>query len=360
MRPRFARTVYLVFPVLMASLTAILIVPSSSLAQPGQPGRWQGFYDRAPLDRTESQTTPDIRAILEQDIPRTLTAEERVRLAGVRIEFPREDATYPAGFYSDWTTKRIVFPVSSLRFLRDVFAAYAWLSVNTFDLQSVTDYLCMIKYQWPDGLRGVAHTPVEALGVPTTALDDSKVGARFQQLFGTAIVFILGHELGHIYHQHPAYDRISPEQARRQEQEADSFALAIAQRIGEAPIGAALYFHVVAHLETFAGDSDFRTNRANRTHPLSSSRIEAIADHIQRNAGRFASRPGDSTLAVAIAGELRTVARVLSDEDVQRALRQIGRSATPATLRPRRIRALASFPYVQPASRPDTGQGAFR
>lgn len=323
----------------LALFTASLVMflwPSSILAQPGEPGRWQGFYDRAPLDRTESQTTPDIQAILEQDIPRQLTAEERRRLAGVRIEFPREDATHPLGFYSNWSTKRVVFPVSSLRFLRDVFSAYAWLSVNKFDLQPVTDYLCMIGYQWPDRLRGVAHTPEEALGVPAHAVTESTVGARFQQLFGTAIVFVLGHELGHIYHQHPSYDSISPEQARRQEQEADAFALSIAQRMGEAPVGAALYFHILTHLEPFPGDEGFRSDRANRTHPLSPSRIEAIAANIERNAERFASRSGNARLAVTIAGDLRTVARVLSDEAAQRTLRQRGLSVRPEHLRPRR------------------------
>ena len=322
-------------PRLVLAGALLLALAAWPVASPAQTGRWQGFYSPAPLDRTASQTTPDIRAILEQDIPRALTMEERVRLAGVRIEFPREDGSHPANFYSEPAAKRILFPVSSLRFLRDVAVAYAWLGVKGFDLQPVTDYLCMVKYQWPGRLRAAVHTPPETLGVPPNALDDAAAAARFQQIFGTMIVFVLGHELGHIYHQHGSYAALSPEQARRQEQEADAFALAIAQRIGEAPVGASLFFHVMAHLEPFAGDPDFREDRANRTHPLSSQRIEAIAGHIEKNAERFAGRPGGAMRAAFVARELRQVARVLGDEGAQEALRRIGLSATPEMLRPR-------------------------
>ena len=52
-------------------------------------------------------------------------------------------------------------PIASLRFLRDMAAAHEWLSVKGYDLQPVTDYLCLIKYQWPDGLQAVRHTPLE-------------------------------------------------------------------------------------------------------------------------------------------------------------------------------------------------------
>jgi len=327
-----------------AVLLAVAAWPLPVPAQPGPATRWQGFYGSAPLDRTAAQTTPDIRTILEQDIPRVLTGEERARLSGVRIEFPREDAAHPMNFYSQLSTRRIFFPVSSLRFLRDVVAAYSWLSAKGYDLQPITDYLCMIKYQWPARLRSAPHTPLEALGVPATALDDQVVMARFQQLFDTMIAFVLGHELGHLYHQHAGYEAVSPEVAQQQEQEADAFALAIAQRLGEAPVGAPLFFHILTHLEPFAGDPDFREDRANRTHPLSPQRIEAIAAHMERNADRFAARPGGAPRVTFIARQLRQVARILSDPGAQEALRRIGLSATPQMLRPRRLGELPPLP----------------
>jgi hypothetical protein len=327
------------------ALGAVLVVAVCLSAAPvSGETRWLKFYGDATLDHTARQTTPDIRSILQDDLPRLYVADERAKLGGVTIEFPREDGSHPANFYSIPSAKRIVFPVSSLRFLRDVVAAYAWLSVQGYDLQPVTDYLCMIKYQWPSQLPRGRHTPMEALGVPPAALDDRRVASRFQQLFGTMIVFILGHELGHIHHQHGGYGGLSPEIARRQEQEADAFAMSLVQRLGEAPVGAPLFFHIMAHLESFAGDPDFRQDRANRTHPLSTQRIEALAAHMERNAERFAARAGGSRSAVTIAQELRKVATIFADESTQQALRRIGLSATVDGLRPRRVGDLPRLP----------------
>ena len=154
------------------------------------------------------------------------------------------------------------------------------------------------------------------------------------------IFFILGHELGHIYYQHEGYDGISPEKTRRQEQDADAFALAMMARMGVAPVGAPFYFHILTHLEFFPGDRGFRENRANRTHPLSPQRIELIADSIERNRERFSGGAVRSqatvVAAVRIAGELRKVAHILGDEGLQEALRRIGLSARLETLGPRR------------------------
>jgi hypothetical protein len=219
--------------------------------------------------------------------------------------------------------------------LRDVIVAYSWLSVKGYDLQPVTDYLCMIKYQWPERLRDTPHTPLEALKVPATALDDHAVMARFQQLFGTMVVFVLGHELGHLYYRHKDYATISPEMAQQQEREADAFGLAISYQVGGAPVGAALLFKIFTYLEPFPGDPEFRSDRANRTHPLSPHRIEAIADDIRGSALRFAA-PGRTQSATAIAGELQQIARILSDEGVQEGLRRIGQSITVQMLQPRR------------------------
>jgi hypothetical protein len=311
--------------------------------------RWLNFYGAAPLDHTARATTPDIRSILQEDLPRLFVGDERARLGGVTIQFPREDGAHPANFYSIPSARRIVVPVSSLRFLRDVVASYAWLSVQGYDLQPVTDYLGLIKYQWPARLQGVPHTPMEVLGVPANALDDRRVASRFQQLFGTMVVFVLGHELGHIYHQHGAYAAVSPDAARRQEQEADAFALSLAQRLGEAPVGTPLFFHVMAHLESFAGDPDFRQDRANRTHPLSTSRLEAVAAHMERNADRFAARAGGARAVTTIAQELRKVATILADESTQQALRRIGLSASVESLTPRRVGDLPRLPGEESA-----------
>jgi len=153
--------------------------------------RWKGFNSEAALDRTARQTAPDIRTILEDDLPRVLTSEERAKLSDVRIEFPREDSSHPMNFSSNWRDKRITAPVSSLRFLRDMVVAYAWLSAKGYDLQSVTDYLCMIKYQWPDRLRG--DPALQFLDLVALELDDlSGVDVDHVVVVFAAIEFVDG------------------------------------------------------------------------------------------------------------------------------------------------------------------------
>lgn len=346
----------------VAAATACAIIVPLVMAKKTPEDRWQGFYSKATLEQTAARSTPDIRAILVDDIPKILTAEQRTRLSGVSIEFPLESPEHIANFFSDPKSKQVVMPVSSIRFLRDIAVAYAWLNVKGYDIQPVSDYLALIKYQWPDSLQNTAHTPLETLGIPANALDETAVAERFQSLFGSMIVFILGHELGHIYHQHPGYDATSLSQSKRLEQDADAFALGIMQQMGEAPTGASFYFFVLAHLEPFVGDSDFNQHQANRTHPLNPPRIAAIAGNIKQNAARFAagSTNRKQTLAAltTVSDELgnmscppplstkerHTVSCLLGDEGVQAALRKIGLSTRVDMLQPRRVGELAKLP----------------
>ncbi|MEB4591932.1 M48 family metalloprotease [Candidatus Thiothrix sp. Deng01] len=317
---------------------------------------WEGFYDKTALEQTSRRSTPDIQTILMEDIPSILTTQQRNLLSGVRIEFPQLPLlgkktsvnTTPVNAYSLSKEKRVILPVFSIRFLRDIAIAYAWLNTKGYGLQTITDYLCMVKYQWPDQLRDVSHTPLEALGIPANALDDPVVKASFQRLFNSMIVFILGHELGHIYHQHAGYDASSTAESKRQEQDADAFALEIMRQMGAVPTGASVYFLVTAHFEPFVGDQDFNKMQANRTHPLNPERIKAIAESIKQNAGRFAAgsaQPKQALSALETASsELTTVSQLLGDQGVQASLRKIGLSTHVDMLQPRRLGELATLP----------------
>ena len=217
-------------------------------------------------------------------------------------------------------------------------AAYIWLNTRKEDLQPVTNYLTMIKYQWPDRLRGTNYRPLPALGIPENAPDDPRIAPGFQRLFAGMIVFALGHELGHIYHQHPRYDPGKVEAARIQEYQADQFGLSLLQQSGSAPVAAAFCFHILAHLEPFSGDPEFARFRATTYHPLSSHRVQAVADYLTSHAQEFGRDPADrarnTQLAVYAVEQLSIVADVLSNEHATGAFpRQIGRSATLSNLR---------------------------
>lgn len=291
---------------------------------------WSGFYDKPVLVERLKITTPDLRAIFELDIGRRLSENQLKRLAGTRIEFPLEDSAHPMNFYAD--NGIVILPVSSIQFARDIVLAYSWLSANNYDLQPVTDYLVMIRYQWPS-LRNKPHVPLELLGVPVDAMDDAKVAGRFQHLFGTMMVFVMGHELGHVYYRH--HDR-NP----KNETESDQFGLALLENYGAMPIGVGLFFHIMSHLDPFPGDPHYAGQESSATHPLSPDRLQAVIDNIRKNSQRLALQQtgrAENPLADYVVGQLELVRSVLSDRDVQRQLRNIGRSVTPDQLRPRRI-----------------------
>jgi len=309
-------------------------------------GRWESFYSKADLDRTVRLTVPDIQAIFEEDLPRMLTDQERQELAGVKIVFPRNDASHPMNFYADWSVGTVAFPVASLKFLNDMLVSYAWLSAHGYDLQPVSDYLAMIKHKWPGLLQGQPYRPKEVLGIPDSALDEPVVSSRFQQLVGSAVVFIMGHEIGHIYHRHPGYGNVSAEQARRHEEEADDFGLKILKRFNGDAVGVAFFFTIMTHLEPFPMDPGYAQSQAQRTHPLSPERVRKVAAWIEANAVDNSLIMADArkakqaqATALLIAGELVTAAKILNHPSLQNSLLKKGMTTDPKDLRPRRQKA---------------------
>ncbi|HYN64102.1 MAG TPA: hypothetical protein VES36_05810, partial [Candidatus Limnocylindrales bacterium] len=201
-------------------LLALLLLPADAGAQ-----GWAGFYDRKTLVYWQGQTPPGIEENFRDVVWPKLTLDEKRTLGRVALDFPLEDTQHPMNFYAvaSGGKKTITLPVSSLRFLGDIALAYAWLNASGYSIDPVTDYLAMLKYQWPDGLAGRRYRPREALGIPDDATSNARVDSQFQRIFGTAIVFVLGHELGHLYHQHGT--NVSPERSRQQEEEADRFGM---------------------------------------------------------------------------------------------------------------------------------------
>jgi len=312
-------------------LLAAMLLPVDAGAE-----GWAGFYDRKTLVYWQGQTPPGIEENFREVIWPKLTPEEKRSLGRVVLDFPLEDTQHPMNFYAvaGGGKKTITLPVSSLRFLGDMAVAYAWLNASGYSIDPVTDYLAMLKYQWPDGLAGRRYRPRDALGIPDDATSNARVNTQFQRIFGTAIVFVLGHELGHLYYQHGT--NVSPERSREQEEEADRFGMELMRRIGDAPVGMVQFFYILAHLEPYKSDPNYPARRTTATHPVTSSRLRAIAAGIETNAADF-SRTGTQPATLAkIAGDVRTIARNFDDPGVQELIRQKGLSAKPELLGPRK------------------------
>ena len=302
-----------------------------------------------------------------------LTPDERRRAQGVRIEVPargpkrglfefysipnqasceRRQLRPPKRglfeFYSTpaTTPATIVMPAQSIRFLADLTLAYVWLQVNGYTMETVTNYVSMLKYQDASRFDGRFPDPRGALGIPTDAESNPEVDQITGDLYSQALVFILLHELGHVIHCHPGYGPDVPrDTARANEDEADQFALEVLRRGGQ-PVNGVLFFflsvaHFVPHRADFADDAEYAAALARDTHPLTADRVRRVSGFIRTHAadfGRLQDNPGRAAQGMrSIADGLdRDVVPVLADVDVQRLMALRGRQATLAGLQPRK------------------------
>lgn len=317
----------------VGALTAMTLCAESAQDD----NRWAGFYDRQTLLYWKGQTPPGIEENFREVIWPALTAEEKRVLGRVDLDFPLELPSHPMNFYASASggRKTVTLPISSLRFFGDLALAYVWLNDSGYSLQPVSDYLGMLRHQWPDELRGRTYKPREVLGVPENATANQRVANHFQQVYGTAIVFVLAHELGHIYHGHRRYPGLSAEASQRQEEEADQFGLEIMRRIGDTPVGIVPFFLISAQFEANDGVSDGEAKKT-ATHPLSSSRLRSLSAALTAHAPDF-TRTGTQPAAVhKIAAEVIKIADTLDDPGARRLLRDIGSAARPESLGPRK------------------------
>ncbi len=265
-----------------------------------------------------------------------LTSEEKQVLAGTVLTFPIEDATHPMNFYAieEGGQKKIALPISSLHFFADLALAYVWLNHNGYSTDLVTDYLAMVKYQWPNGdLRGVPHDPLEVFGIPEGARDDPSIEGDYQRILGTAVVFVLAHEMGHLYHHDLRYAH-----SVQQEEAADQFALEIMRRMGEIPVGMIPFFTALSHLEPYAGERSQKP----ATHPVTAGRLHKIASTLQQQTEDF-SRTGTPVSTIrTITLAVDKIADTLNDSGVQSLFRQKGLTVTPESLNPRKDRGVSS------------------
>jgi hypothetical protein len=107
-------------------------------------------------------------------------------------------------------------PVEALRWLDEIYIAYAWLVLNNFQLEPIEEYVAMLKHKKPEDFPGrVYPTPLRALGIPANALNDTRVDGLSLRLFNSARAFILAHELGHVHRGHRGSTIPNEEEADR-------------------------------------------------------------------------------------------------------------------------------------------------
>ncbi len=271
------------------------------------------MYDTATLEYWGARYRQSTYKIRDQLILKYLKTSESQALAGVRLDFPLKGlGGEPLEFYTPAGHSKVVMPILSMKFLDDLCTAYAWLQVNGYSLETISDYTAMLKYaSFPDGRY---PAPLRALHIPENALSDPRVSELSLGHFVSARAFILLHELGHIYHRDPPTGTISAEQSRLNEEQADSFAAEVMSRTPVPPLGIIVFFMADAHWANYPPDP-------NATHPVSGHRLHTLAAHLE-----------DSALASGI----NQLGDFLDDPEVRAGIVAVAKATDESTLAPRR------------------------
>lgn len=280
---------------------------------------WKPYYDIVFND------------IFKNSILPILTQEERDALESVKITCPLfglKSSLFDFHASPDWGVKMSTL---SLRFWGDLALAYSWLSVNNYSQSTIWQYIAMLRHH--DFAGEPLPRPLDVL-IPNDVdvRADYRVVARAEQIITSTFIFLLGHELGHLYHG------LSPLEgnqytisslSRKREAQADAFALGLMYRLRLIPIGVEFWFHSV---------SCWQSDDENTSHPLNKDRIASVADFIKLNAEEFAELQNDPAKAkqqlLSIGKELENLTGGM--DGFHETMISMGRNTTVEMLVPRK------------------------
>ena len=337
---------YLLRPRLKQSIIYIVIFLSYiSFLVPTTQGKDQGsMYKDSTLEYWQDRYSKGIKENFYEVIIPKMTTEERRKLSGVKLDFPlRGPDNSPFTFYS--TPSTVVMPIFSIKFFDDLMVANAWLNRNGYSPETAYQYISMLKYKNVKDFGGRCPEPLEALQIPSNALDDPNVDSLANKLFNSAIIYILLHELGHVYYDHPGYGpEVTRQNARLNEDQADRFAIEVMRRMNAQPVGMIFVFQAFAYGTPNRGDydsdSEYEADLKKATHPLTEDRMRRIAEGLRAAKDDFAREYKDLETGRQnveyIAVQIDQVAEILSDRDIQRLISEGARRTTLASLAPKR------------------------
>ena len=153
-----------------------------------------GLYEQESLRYWATRYPSNITWNLENVILPVLTPQEHKSLRDVELRFPLMPGvgTDPLSFYSSIGNKSkasISIPILSVKFFDDLCIAYSWLWVNGYSTSTIIEYISALKYKPPEEFPyGRYPSPLVALQIPETALDDPVVNDVSQKLLKSAIV----------------------------------------------------------------------------------------------------------------------------------------------------------------------------
>ena len=260
------------------------------------------LYPEKKLQADAARWSEQIQAEYRDTILPQLTDEERSALGTVKIEVPLSGPNGdPFSFYND-DKGTIYLPALSLRFFSDLCVANAWLNAHGYDGTTVRDYVGVLLREATLSPGAPLPAVFRTLDIPDNAREESAVANRVDRNFGNTIVFLLAHELGHALKKHDTHSR-DPVQKRRQEIEADAFAIEVMRRIGQVPLGVEFWFDVerIGHVQgirrvtsaRFPTEAEWQKYLAGLDHPVTSERLDALATAVEKAPDSFARNQAD-------------------------------------------------------------------
>jgi sulfur carrier protein ThiS len=309
------------------------------------------IYDDASLRRDSARFEQKVKRLYDIFLDR-MAPEERGKFVGISILCPAfGDFKTPFDLYSKIQDGKetVIMSALSLKFFEDLCTAYAWLYINHYSLETVDEYVTMLRVRNPRDFKGMRYpAPLEALHIPANALSDSRVDDLSLRFRNEGMAFILAHELGHIYWGHLSYVKpISNEESRSHEEQADDFAIEMLRRTSTIPMGAILFFEATTYFFFPASDSslspdEWRAHPEQRaTHPLNAARLERIAAKLNDDARNFSlwektEAKKQNTIEVVhfIAGKLLEIAETLKNPEFFETMAARVAKMDPAELAP--------------------------
>lgn len=329
------------------------------------------LYNETELTSKEYRLETAIKSI--RDAIRSKFTREKSFLDTVELEFPHIGVHHhPLDYYSVFKPgnkkQSVVMPILSLVFFEDLCTAYGWLWANSHSLETVDEYITMLKvdreYQaelvqclgvlkefqkcrerlrntWASDFvdRKFPLPPQNALQIPKDALQDENIEGLSRRFRNSGYAFILAHELGHLYHNHT-------DQNITNEIEADLFALEVMQSTSTIPMGMVLWFLATAYYFPTRGSFESEKKweefvKNEMTHPLNEQRLIVLATRLNEYANddnftKFAQVPAaDKEVIRFIADGVLKIVSVLEDVDIQRYMITKARSSNVSSLAPR-------------------------
>lgn len=311
------------------------------------------MYDRAVVTREQARLASRVNEVWLKAFKPNLTPDEQRALSGVTVE-TAVDGDPVLGYYSESRPRVVTMPAVSLLFFEDLCVAYAWLQRRGYRLETIEEYVTMLKYKDAAAFGGRYPPPLKALGIPGDALTDPGVNDLSLRLRNTGYAFILAHELGHVRFQHPGNRAVPTAVSQANEVQADQFGLELMRRVAEIPMGALIFFQT--GIFYFDNRADYPSDAAwqayltrEATHPLTAPRLRALSSRVSALADDFARGQPNRTAAVetvrSIGDRFAEFATFLDDPTLQRVMRAKAERSRPATLLPRREReTIDDFP----------------